>query len=72
LQGAIRAAQFFAMSDDTRLPALVRPDGMPASWSQQRRVTIPADATQLVAAPLEYDSIVIDTLTAMFAQEAAP
>jgi hypothetical protein len=26
-------------------------------------VTIPADATQLVAAPLEYDSIVIDTLT---------
>ena len=63
LQAPFAPAQFFTMSDDDKIasPSFTQMDAGLVVGNDDA-VTI--DAAQLVAAPLEYDSIVIDTLTA--------
>ena len=63
LQAPFAPAQFFTMSDDDKIasPSFTQMDAGLVVGNDDA-VTI--DAAQLVAAPLEYDSIIIDTLTA--------
>jgi uncharacterized protein DUF6603 len=63
LQAPFAPAQFFNMSDDDKIasPSFTQMDAGLVVGNDDA-VTI--DAAQLVAAPLEYDSIIIDTLTA--------
>jgi hypothetical protein len=63
LRAPFAPAQFFAMSDDDKIasPSFVP---MEAGFVVGANDAVTIDAAQLVAAPLEYDSIVIDTLTA--------
>ena len=63
LQAPFAPAQFFKMSDDDKIasPSFTQMDAGLVVGNDDA-VTI--DAAQLVAAPLEYDSIIIDTLTA--------
>jgi hypothetical protein len=61
LQAPFAPAQFFTMSDDDKIasPSFTQMDAGLVVGNDDA-VTI--DAAQLVAAPLEYDSIIIDTL----------
>jgi uncharacterized protein DUF6603 len=63
LQAPFAPAQFFNMSDDDKIasPSFTQMDAGLVVGNDDA-VTI--DAAQLVAAPLEYDSIIIDSLTA--------
>src|SRR5262249_27183946 len=63
LQAPFAPAQFFAMSDDDKIasPSFVP---MEAGFVVGANDAVSIDAAQMVPAPLEYDSIVIDTLTA--------
>ena len=63
LQAPFAPAQFFAMSDDDKIasPSFAQMD---AGFVVGKDDAVTIDPTQLVAAPLEYDSIVIDTLAA--------
>ncbi len=63
LQAPFAPAQFFTMSDDDKIasPSFTQMDAGLVVGNDDA-VTI--DAAQLVAAPLEYDSIIINTLTA--------
>jgi hypothetical protein len=63
LQAPFAPAQFFAMSDDDKIasPSFVPMDAGFVVGANDA-VTIDPDPAQLAPAPLEYDSIVIDTL----------
>jgi hypothetical protein len=61
LQAPFAPAQFFAMSDDEKLTAPSFQQ-MEAGFVVGNDDAVTIDAAQLVAAPLEYDSIIIDTL----------
>jgi Family of unknown function (DUF6603) len=61
LQAPFAPAQFFAMSDDEKLAAPSFQQ-MEAGFVVGNDDAVTIDAAQLVAAPLEYDSIIIDTL----------
>jgi hypothetical protein len=64
LQAPFAPAQFFAMTDDDKIasPSFV---SMDAGFVVGANDAVTIDPAQLVPAPLEYDSIVIDTLTAV-------
>ena len=62
LQAPFAPAQFFNMSDDDKI-ASPSFEQMDAGFVVGTNAAVTIDAGQLVAAPLEYNSIVIDTLT---------